>query len=423
MMAAAVYSTYVYTCISFHKTRTSVSLNCNIKKDQSHFTFSAMALRNGFVRYAFSIQYHGSSFLGFGYLGKQEDSVLADGTDLRGYRSVEARLREAFGVMIGDEQYENIKVSSRTDRGVHALKNTCHVDILRRPNGTAWDADTLRKGLNHHLSQQGAEFLRQQKITSEENATERYVYRRARRKMDSWSFHYPMNELRILKCIQAPLTMKNKFKTADNDQPEEVDWNVRFSANQRTYIYRVLATDSTSVDWALPFEWDRSWRVLLPTSDREIKLSERSNRFRGEIDINSMKDAACYLLGERDFSSFRASGCGRASPIVTMYDIQIASQAYGQPALWEGTGGLLGIGDKKSAYPLPQLIVMKFVGSSFMYHQVRNMVGALVAVGQGCITPTRLREILNAKDRTIAPAMAPAHGLFLADVQHDGVRL
>ena len=116
-----------------------------------------MALRRleGFVRYAIFVQYHGSSFLGFAQQKKQEDCILPDGTDLRGFRSIEGRLRDAFEVFVGQERYENIQVSSRTDRGVHALKNTFHVDILHEhEKDIIGFPEMLRRALGYHLSRQ-----------------------------------------------------------------------------------------------------------------------------------------------------------------------------------------------------------------------------------------------------------------------------
>ncbi len=88
----------------------------------------------GYRRYVFSVQYHGSSFLGFSWQDKQENTILADGTDLRGYRSVEGRLRQALQCLFpntssDDSQddgtghgpgSENLQVSSLSDLGVHA---------------------------------------------------------------------------------------------------------------------------------------------------------------------------------------------------------------------------------------------------------------------------------------------------------------
>jgi tRNA U38,U39,U40 pseudouridine synthase TruA len=101
--------------------------------------------QDGFVRYAFAVSYHGGSSLGFSYQS-HENALLSDGTDLRGLYSIEGRIRRALSALVGDTSavqpispnndiitdnkmkeynFENFQVSSRTDRGVHALKSKC----------------------------------------------------------------------------------------------------------------------------------------------------------------------------------------------------------------------------------------------------------------------------------------------------------
>ena len=99
---------------------------------------------DGFVRYALSVSYHGGSSLGFSYQGSHENALLTDGTDLRGLYSIEGRIRRALSALVGntsqhmpdaynnlieEDNFENIQVSSRTDRGVHALKSKLHSNI------------------------------------------------------------------------------------------------------------------------------------------------------------------------------------------------------------------------------------------------------------------------------------------------------
>jgi tRNA U38,U39,U40 pseudouridine synthase TruA len=98
--------------------------------------------QDGFVRYAFAVTYHGGYSLGFSYQA-HENALLSDGTDLRGLYSIEGRIRRALSALVGDTavqplspnndvitdnqmkeyNFENFQVSSRTDRGVHALKS------------------------------------------------------------------------------------------------------------------------------------------------------------------------------------------------------------------------------------------------------------------------------------------------------------
>jgi tRNA pseudouridine38-40 synthase len=359
-----------------------------------------MSLRrlDGFRRYALAVQYHGASFLGFSYHGDHnEDRILPDGADLRGYRSVEGRVREALNNLFED-RWENFQVSSRTDRGVHALKNTFHVDI--RGDSESTILQKLGRGLNHQIARQNTSWsqnqeynTRKQRRNSKSNFT---VFEE-----DDWRRHSVSDELRILAAKPAPDYMYNPFSERDPSQPTEVDWNARFSATQRTYIYRILTFNGDDGDWGVPFEWDRSWRL------------------RRLLNVEDMQQAANLLEGTHDFSSFRGADCQRQSPVVHMESVGVRAFPYGPSNAggMAGGGGLLsfGEGDPDS---FPQLITISIVGNAFLYRQVRNMVGCLVEVGRGRLPPNKVEDLLCAKDRRIAPAMAPAHGLFLVDVQH-----
>lgn len=373
-----------------------------------------MALRPGFTRYAVSLQYHGSSFLGFSWQRDQEDCILPDGTDLTGYRSVEGRLREALWDLLrsrnrlreskdgvdhdSNPQFENIQVSSRTDRGVHALHNTLHVDIANRSDGKAWCATNLHRGLNYHLSRQyfGAD--------GKSTNISRHHLPRGGMTFSRWS---PMNEVRILNVRKAPLFMDNPFAMDDPNQPLQVEWNARFSATERIYLYRLLHSTTDERDWAAPFEWDRAWRI---------------NRC---LDLGAMQEAASHFRGTLDVSSFRTTGCQRQSPIVTMSDVSLTTRPYGSFAdLWDNNSsirygndiGLMHMVDCPSEALLLTTILVR--GNAFVYRQVRNMVGCLVAVGMGQIDASAIPNLLAQRSRRAAPSMAPAHGLFLARVRH-----
>eukprot|EP00977_Amphora_coffeiformis_P010203 scaffold2366_cov159-Amphora_coffeaeformis.AAC.7 len=411
-----------------------------------------MALRKGlFTRFAVSLQYHGSSFLGFSWQPHQEDSILADGTDLRGYRTVEGRLRDALYDLLGrlrtrvqqqknsgqsrrlldghvvparlDEDddpplFENIQVSSRTDRGVHALHNTLHVDILNKPDGEAWPPESLHHGLNFHLSRQPrATTLDSQSTQAPPN--QRHSPCRGNLEFPRWS---PMNEMRVLNVQEAPDFMENPFVGQDSSAsslgsssssssttstPAQVDWNARFSATERTYLYRILHSTTRDMerDWGTPFEWDRAWRIHKP------------------LDLSAMQEAAAFLQGTHDVSSFQTAGCQRASPVVTLSEVSLYTQPYGPTGIDVGSAddntrsGLLHLVPHP---PLDSLLLTTIVvrGNAFVYRQVRNMVGCLVAVGMGQMEAQAVPTLLASRDRRQAPSMAPAHGLFLARVRH-----
>ena len=106
------------------------------------------------------------------------------------------------------------------------------------------------------------------------------------------------------------------------------------------------------------------------------------------LDGDAMQRAADHLLGEHDFSSFRAAGCQAASPVKTMRAVTVRRHG----AYW----------------------LLDFDASAFLHHMVRNIVGCLVAVGAGRQPPGWMAEVLAARDRdAAAPTFAPDGLVFL----------
>ena len=103
-----------------------------------------------------------------------------------------------------------------------------------------------------------------------------------------------------------------------------------------------------------------------------------------KLNVDAMKMAAQKLLGNHDFTSFRASECQAKSPIKTLDKIEITQN-----------------GDE---------IIFEFSARSFLHHMVRNIVGTLVEIGLG--KPYDIDEILSAKNRSAAGPTAPADGLY-----------
>ena len=111
-----------------------------------------------------------------------------------------------------------------------------------------------------------------------------------------------------------------------------------------------------------------------------------------KLNIVDMKKASKYLLGNHDFSSFRASGCQAPSPIKTLDKIAIVK--------------------KKN------IIILTFTARSFLYNQVRIMTGTLKDVGSGLINPVALKRILQKKKRSSSGVTAPSKGLTLYKVYY-----
>lgn len=113
--------------------------------------------------------------------------------------------------------------------------------------------------------------------------------------------------------------------------------------------------------------------------------------FPYELNVQKMRAAAKYLEGEHDFKSF-VKVEGNESTVRTIYRIRILRLRQ-------------------------RLILIRVEGRSFARRMVRNIVGALVKVGSGQWEPEKMKEVLEAKDRSLAPATAPAHGLYFYSVE------
>lgn len=331
-----------------------------------------MAVRQseGFRRYALSIQYHGGPFLGFAYQGMAENSLQSNGTDLRGIYSVAGRVRQALDRFLGHQNYENIQVSSRTDRGVHALYNTFHMDVkphCERLCGEHLNPTALMRGINEHLRQ----------------FENRYTRKKFRRYTPP-----PLTHIRLLNAKFAPEKMNNAFAAQDPQQPKYCDWNARFSATSRTYIYRILLIQCYD-SFGLAFDSNQAWRV------------------QGPLNMENMKQAARSMVGQHDFTSFQSTGCQRSSPVVTIQDIQIHSEPY-------SIAGIHYSGNTSTT----QLVTITITGNSFLYRQVRNMVGCLVTVGKGKLSCEGAQHMLEQRHRLSVSVSAPSYGLYLANVQH-----
>ncbi|XP_051932498.1 tRNA pseudouridine synthase-like 1 isoform X3 [Hippocampus zosterae] len=126
-----------------------------------------------------------------------------------------------------------------------------------------------------------------------------------------------------------------------------------------------------------------------------------------ELDVEAMREAAAMLVGTHDFSSFRAvnSDMPFRNPVKTL---DVASIQPGRAFVCEHF---------HREIPFWELI---FQSKSFLYKQVRRMTGALVAVGQGRISLTKLKDILESRDSLAYPhnVVAPARGLFLTRVDY-----
>jgi len=147
------------------------------------------------------------------------------------------------------------------------------------------------------------------------------------------------------------------------------DFHARFSALRRHYCYRIICRDAPLV-----LEANRAWHI------------------KKTLDIAAMQEAANYLVGYHDFTSFRAVACQAKSPLKTLEELTISRHG--------------------------ETITIEVSAPSFLHHMVRNLVGTLVWVGEGKWQPERVKTALAAKDRSAAGITAPAGGLYFMRVDY-----
>lgn len=153
-------------------------------------------------------------------------------------------------------------------------------------------------------------------------------------------------------------------------QTVSANFHARFSARARHYLYRIVNRRAP-----LTLDAGRAWRVARP------------------LDAEAMNAAARRLVGRHDFSTFRAAQCQAASPVKTLSALSAARA-----------------GEEISVYAS---------APSFLHHQVRSMVGALVEAGLGRWTPDDVEAALKACDRRACAPVAPAHGLYFLRADYD----
>jgi tRNA pseudouridine38-40 synthase len=137
----------------------------------------------------------------------------------------------------------------------------------------------------------------------------------------------------------------------------------------------------------------RRYRYVLYNSPvRPALETGRVGWFHLPLDADAMAEGARCLLGDHDFSAFRAAQCQARTPVKTLHEAAVRRQ-----------------GD---------YVVFEFRANAFLHHMVRNIVGALVYVGKGKHPPAWIAELLRGRDRRLAaPTFAPA-GLYLSGVEY-----
>lgn len=239
-------------------------------------------------------------------------TIEYDGTGFVGWQSqdnglsVQAALQDAVRGFSG----EDVKLfgAGRTDSGVHALGQVAHIDLSQD-----WQPQRVCDAVNAHLR---------------------------------------------------PLPIAVLKVAAVGD-----DFDARFSAVQRHYLYRIINRRAPLV-----LQRHQAWHVIQP------------------LDDGAMHRAAQALVGRHDFSTFRDARCQSKSPVRTLDQISIIRDG--------------------------EVVEIRVSARAFLHRQVRSIVGSLEKVGVGTWPPGAMGQILAAKDRTACGPVARACGLYLVRVDY-----
>jgi len=319
----------------------------------------------------------------------------------RSTHSVMGALHSSLVSLVGETNIGDFQAASRTDAGVHALQNVVHVDIRR---------------LRGQVGPEGAEPFPAERLRLALNAGLR-------------SLEYAKNFTQVEAATRVPDS-----------------WHCRRQLAFKTYIYRLAFPQLGS--------------AVSPAMQAEPPLFSMPYCYyvREPLDVSAMQRATRHLVGTRDFSALRGSGCTSTTSIKSLYQVDVQPDdpdSFHDPRAVEGVAGQLngasGIPQPYEAaqassflhgfLPLPNYRARPEFGSSqqysqrapvltscslvvrgnaFMYQMVRNMAGLLVQVGRGKVHPDAVPDVLAMQQRmklTFVPC-APPQGLFLAEVKY-----
>lgn len=150
-------------------------------------------------------------------------------------------------------------------------------------------------------------------------------------------------------------------------KPVSSDFHARFSATSRRYRYIIFNTPAKPAILSKGVSWDKR-----------------------PLDAELMHKEAQCLIGEQDFTSFRAVACQSNTPMRNIHFVNV--------------------------YRKQQFVIIDIQANAFLYHMVRNIAGVLMAVGSGWEPEGWTEQVLNVRDRSLGGVTAKPEGLYLVDV-------
>jgi tRNA pseudouridine38-40 synthase len=139
--------------------------------------------------------------------------------------------------------------------------------------------------------------------------------------------------------------------------------------------------------------WSRRYRyIILNRWVRSALLRARAAWYHRPLEVDRMQQAAAYLAGEHNFTSFRALACRAKNPVRTVHELRVSREG--------------------------ECVYLDVCANAFLYHMVRNMAGVLMTIGAGERAPSWAAELLSIRHRARGGITAPAHGLYLVHVSY-----
>jgi len=186
-------------------------------------------------------------------------------------------------------------------------------------------------------------------------------------------------------ALESSIPAENLLKALNDLLPSSIrvlevsevplDFHARKSARAKTYRFRIYRGAICP-----PFLARYVWHHPYP------------------LDENAIQHAATLVIGEHDFTSFAAVDPERGKREDGVSNVRLISASS-----WERE-------DEELVYTVR--------GNGFLHHMVRNLVGTFILVGKGNLLPEDITNIIKAKDRSLAGATVPAHGLYLVSVEY-----
>lgn len=255
--------------------------------------------------------------------------------------------------------------------GYHTRRDLRRIALGLQYDGTpwqGWQTQPHRQTVQDSLEQALAKFCQSELLTVCAGRTDAGVH--AIGQVVHFDTDITREPFSWVRGVNAFLPQSVAVRWATEVAGGDAGFHARFSATARTYHYVIYNHPVRS-----PLQHGRTGWVFRP------------------LDADAMHAAAQALLGEQDFSAFRAAECQAASPLRTMHSVTVIRRG--------------------------NAVIVTLRANAFLQHMVRNIVGSLIQIGTGNRPQVWISELLASRNRELAAPTFSPDGLYLAKVDYD----